>query len=119
MPLCRNRSHKEHEVAYENHETVVYHLFPQNDISVNVLGFEDNEFFPLYISPVRRTKHEIDLLYLQTTLNDSHYCRKQYSMCLCRALLLLKGCKQDRQKWYVLCFGVVLDSNRFKFLIQQ
>ena len=46
----------------------------QNDISVNVLGFEDNEFFPLYISPVRGAKHEIDLLYLQTTLNDSHYC---------------------------------------------
>ena len=46
----------------------------QNDISVNVLGFEDKKFFPLYISPVRGTKHEIDLLYLQTTLNDSHYC---------------------------------------------
>jgi hypothetical protein len=29
------------------------------------------------------------------------------------------NCKQDRQKWYVLCFGVVLDSNRFKFLIPQ
>jgi hypothetical protein len=31
----------------------------QNDISVNVLGFEDNEFFPLYISHVRGAKHEL------------------------------------------------------------
>ena len=28
MPLNCNRSHRQHEVADENHETVVYHLFP-------------------------------------------------------------------------------------------
>ncbi|CAC5365506.1 unnamed protein product [Mytilus coruscus] len=36
----------------------------QNDISINVLGYENNEFFPIYISQHKGKKHEVDLLYL-------------------------------------------------------
>lgn len=45
----------------------------QNNVSVNVIGFEDNEFFPIYISKHKKKKHEVDLLYL--TENDKeHFC---------------------------------------------
>lgn len=45
----------------------------QNNVSVNVIGFENNEFFPIYISKRKNMTHEVDLLYL--TKNDkAHYC---------------------------------------------
>lgn len=40
----------------------------QNNVSVNVIGFEDNDFFPIYISKHKNRTHEVDLLYL--TKND-------------------------------------------------
>jgi len=45
----------------------------QNDVSVNVFGFEDGDLFPIYISKYKDKKHEVDLLYLTKEDND-HYC---------------------------------------------
>ncbi|KAK3108933.1 hypothetical protein FSP39_019099 [Pinctada imbricata] len=44
-----------------------------NNISVNILGFEEETIFPLYISTVKEAAHEVDLLYLQNE-ETSHYC---------------------------------------------
>jgi len=37
----------------------------QNDVSINVIGFEDGDFSPIYISKCRDKAHEIDLLCLK------------------------------------------------------
>lgn len=41
-----------------------------NDISLNVVGFEENQFFPLYISRKKGCCHQIDILYVKRG-NDS------------------------------------------------
>ncbi|KAK3105316.1 hypothetical protein FSP39_022337 [Pinctada imbricata] len=45
----------------------------QNNISINVLGFEEENYFPLYISTLKNASHEVDLLYIQNQ-ESSHYC---------------------------------------------
>ena len=44
-----------------------------NDISINVFGFENNEIYPLRITKQKNRKHHIYLLFLQKD-NASHYC---------------------------------------------
>ena len=45
----------------------------QNDVSVNVIGYEDGEFFPIYIIRHKNKTDNVDLLYL-TRKDDTHYC---------------------------------------------
>ncbi|KAK3106169.1 hypothetical protein FSP39_014172 [Pinctada imbricata] len=44
----------------------------QNDISVNVFGYEENEIFPMRIAKTKRKRH-VDLLFLKRT-GKTHYC---------------------------------------------
>ncbi|KAK3107749.1 hypothetical protein FSP39_021357 [Pinctada imbricata] len=44
----------------------------QNDISINVFGYEEKEIFPMKISKIKRSKH-VDLLYLKDK-EKVHYC---------------------------------------------
>lgn len=45
----------------------------QNDVSVNVIGFDDGDFFPIYVSKHNDKTHEVDLLYI-TEKNNVHHC---------------------------------------------
>lgn len=45
----------------------------QNNIAVNVIGYEANNFFPIHISKHRNKSIEIDLLYITRDGNE-HYC---------------------------------------------
>lgn len=45
----------------------------QNQISVNVLGFEEDKFFPIRITKFKESTHHVNLLYLKKG-NTSHYC---------------------------------------------
>lgn len=44
-----------------------------NNISVNVLGFEEGEIFPLHLTKLPNGNNEVDLLYLANE-EKSHYC---------------------------------------------
>ena len=44
-----------------------------NDILINVFGFENNEIYPLRITKQKNWKHHINLLFLQRD-NVMHYC---------------------------------------------
>ena len=44
----------------------------QNDISINVLGYEDKKLFPLHITETREKQHHVDLLLINKD-NNSHY----------------------------------------------
>jgi len=60
-------------ISYPVHVKQIPKFENQNDISVNVFGFEEGEFFPIHISKHKTKRHEVDLLYL--TKNDgAHYC---------------------------------------------
>lgn len=43
------------------------------NVSVNVFGFEKGEIYPLKITKQKGCKHHVNLLYLQN-VNTSHYC---------------------------------------------
>lgn len=45
----------------------------QNEISVNVFGFEDGEIFPLFLTKLENGYKEVDLLYLSNE-EKSHFC---------------------------------------------
>ena len=45
----------------------------QNNVSINVFGFEDGEVFPLYLTKLQNGCKEVDLLYLSDDENQ-HYC---------------------------------------------
>ena len=45
----------------------------QNDISINIFGFEEGETFPLYLSKLPNRNREVDLLYISNESNQ-HYC---------------------------------------------
>lgn len=45
----------------------------QNDVSVNVIGFDDGDFFPIYTSKHRNKAHKVDLFYI-TKKDNTHYC---------------------------------------------
>ncbi|XP_071138792.1 uncharacterized protein [Mytilus edulis] len=45
----------------------------QNNLSINVFGWEDGVIFPLYMTKMSNGSNEIDLLYLSNDEN-SHYC---------------------------------------------
>lgn len=45
----------------------------QNEISINVFGYEEGEIFPLYLSQLAFGHKEVDLLYLSDD-EHSHYC---------------------------------------------
>ncbi|CAC5423990.1 unnamed protein product [Mytilus coruscus] len=45
----------------------------QNNLSINVFGWEDGQVFPLYMTKMLNGSNEIDLLYLSDDRN-SHYC---------------------------------------------
>lgn len=83
-PRTNNPNRVAHYISYEQELNMKGISYPvqikqipkfenQNDISVNVFGFEEGEFFPIHISKHKKKKIEVDLLYL--TNNDSaHYC---------------------------------------------
>jgi len=45
----------------------------QNQITVNVFGYEDKEIFPLHVTKIRESTHHVNLLYVKEG-KTSHYC---------------------------------------------
>ncbi|XP_033744078.1 uncharacterized protein LOC117329956 [Pecten maximus] len=45
----------------------------QNQISVNVFGYEDKDIFPMYVTKMRESQHHVNLLFLREE-EKSHYC---------------------------------------------
>ena len=60
-------------LKYPVHPSNMTKFERQNGISVNVLGYENKELFPIYLTKLRKARHEVDLLYL-TRNNESHWC---------------------------------------------
>lgn len=60
-------------IKYPVHASNISKFEQQNGISVNVLGYENRELFPIYLTKLRNARHEVDLLYL-TRGNESHWC---------------------------------------------
>ena len=60
-------------LKYPVHPSNMTKFERQNEISVNVLGYENKELFPIYLTKLRKARHEVDLLYL-TRNNESHWC---------------------------------------------
>lgn len=59
-------------IQYPVHITQIPKFENQNDISINVFGYEDKEIFPMRITKCKKKSH-VDLLYLKNN-NDFHYC---------------------------------------------
>ncbi|VDI57241.1 Hypothetical predicted protein [Mytilus galloprovincialis] len=73
-----------HYTAYENELDMTGITYPvqlkhipkfenQNDVAVNVLGFENEQLFPMYVSEHKDKKYKVDLLYI-TGGDKAHYC---------------------------------------------
>lgn len=73
-----------HYTAYENELDMTGISYPvqvkhipkfenQNDVAVNVLGFENEQLFPMYVSEHKDKKYKVDLLYI-TGGDKAHYC---------------------------------------------
>jgi hypothetical protein len=60
-------------LSYPVHTGQIDKFEMQNDVSVNVIGYEDGDFFPVYVSKHRNKTHNVDLLYL-TRKDNAHYC---------------------------------------------
>ena len=60
-------------LKYPVHPSNMTKFERQNGISVNVLGYENKALFPIYLTKLRKARHEVDLLYL-TRNNESHWC---------------------------------------------
>lgn len=82
-PASRNPSRVSHYHAYANKVNMRGIEYPvrlaqiskfenQNDISVNVFGYEDKEIFPMRVTKVKKKAH-VDLLYLKRG-EFFHYC---------------------------------------------
>jgi hypothetical protein len=50
-------------LKYPVHPSNMTKFERQNGISVNVLGYENKELFPIYLTKLRNARHEVDLLY--------------------------------------------------------
>ncbi|CAG2255206.1 unnamed protein product [Mytilus edulis] len=83
-PVERNPDCVSHYMKYEDSLNFTGIDFPvslskvekfekQNNLSINVFGWEDGEVFPLYMTKMSNGSNEIDLLYLSNDEN-SHYC---------------------------------------------
>jgi hypothetical protein len=59
-------------IEYPVRLTQIKKFESQNDISINVFGYEDKEIFPMRITKLKRKSH-IDLLYLKNK-DSFHYC---------------------------------------------
>ena len=51
-------------LSYPVHTGQIEKFEMQNDVSVNVIGYEDGDFFPVYVSKHSNKTHNVDLLYL-------------------------------------------------------
>jgi hypothetical protein len=84
-PVSRknNPNHVSHYTSLEKEMNMKGLLYPvhtgqidkfemQNDVSVNVIGYEDGDFFPVYVSKHRNKTHNVDLFYL--TWKDNAHC---------------------------------------------
>ncbi|CAC5357663.1 unnamed protein product [Mytilus coruscus] len=83
-PVERNLDRVSHYMKYEDSLNLTGIDFPvslpkfekfekQNNLSINVFGWEDGEIFPLYMTKMSNGSNEIDLLYLSDG-KYSHYC---------------------------------------------
>lgn len=83
-PVDRNPQDISQYRSYENQLNMKDIEFPvslskmtkfekQNNISINVFGFEEGEIFPLYLSKLSNGHKEVDLLYLADDTNQ-HFC---------------------------------------------
>lgn len=60
-------------IQYPVHLSQIPKFENQNDISINVFGYEDKEIFPMRITKSKRKSH-VDLLYLKKNSVLFHYC---------------------------------------------
>jgi len=60
-------------ISYPVHIGQIDKFEMQNDVSINVIGYEDGDLFPIYVSKHKNKTHNVDLLYL-TRKDDTHYC---------------------------------------------
>ncbi|CAC5392367.1 unnamed protein product [Mytilus coruscus] len=83
-PMEYNPYRKSHYTAHENELNMNDIEYPvsltkmekfekQNNITINVFGFENEKVFPLYLTKSENVDSEIDLLYLSQN-GETHYC---------------------------------------------
>lgn len=83
-PVDANSSYVGHYTGYEDTLDITGIDFPvslskvekfekQNNLSINVFGYEEGHVFPLYLTKMGNGREEINLLYI-TDDKNSHYC---------------------------------------------
>jgi hypothetical protein len=50
-------------LSYPVHTGQIDKFEMQNDVSVNVIGYEDGDFFPVYVSKHRNKTHNVDFVF--------------------------------------------------------
>jgi len=60
-------------ITYPVSITQIHKFEKQNNISVNVFGYEGKDIFPMYVTKIRQAIHRVNLLFLQQG-EKTHYC---------------------------------------------
>ena len=60
-------------ISYHVHPTDMSKFEKQNNISVTVIGYQDKQLFPIYLTESKEACHHVNLLYL-CNRNNQHWC---------------------------------------------
>ena len=60
-------------ISYYVHPTDMTKFEKQSNISVTVIGYQDKQLFPIYLTKSKEARHHVNLLYL-CNRNNQHWC---------------------------------------------
>ena len=71
-------------ISYYVHPTDMTKFEKQSNISVTVIGYQDKQLFPIYLTKSKEARHHVNLLYL-CNRNNQHWCliKKKLNRFLC------------------------------------